>query len=96
MVKGKNITQFCAARGISRPSYYKWRRENPQLVPEEDRHPHRRDVIITPEAEKAYDKFMASREVKMLIKRQFELRSAQARLAGQKAAMAKRLAKGAR
>ena len=87
MKVGKNITEFCKSRNISVATYCKRRKQG--LAPKEYRDPASKEVIITPEEERAYDKRMESAEIKRLAKLQFELRSAQARLAGQKSAIAR-------
>ena len=87
MKNGKNVTRFCEEQGFSRATYYNLRKAN--LAPKERRFPGKRDVIITAQAEKDWERLMDGAEVQRLAQLQFELRSAQARLAGKRAAQSK-------
>jgi len=86
MLIGKSIKEFCVGR-FSVPTFYARRKRG--LAPEVIYIPGQQKAIITAKAERDWEKKIQSKEAQRLVKRERELRSAQARLAGQKAAAVK-------
>lgn len=80
MVIGKSIIDFCKSRGWKGTTYYYHLKEL-KLEPEELRLPGKREVYITPKAEKAWERRMASAKVQRQIALQQERRRHQARMA---------------
>jgi hypothetical protein len=84
--RGKNITEWCKSQDppISRPVFYDMRRKG--TAPHVVYFPGRRDGLITPEAEQAWERQRNSRKAQAIAKRERQLRSIQATQAAKVAA----------